>query len=343
VNQSCYVTIADRAYLPHAYVLLASLSAVGAREPVFMVTEGWTSQEINDLQRYADGAGLSLSLINGQTIDRAGLSLHHQYSQAVWLKLSLGQLLPQWVRRAIYLDADLLLLASVSSLFGISLHGRALAGVPDVDESSALAKQKLGAPPDMTYFNSGLLVMDMDRFRSQKIGERALAFALANPDRLMLVDQCALNGAVNDEFQPIGRQWNFLAAWDFPVDWSPPRVVHFAGIKPLDDPTVPGARLYFEYLNQTPAAMPIDRIATLRDESLVAKRLRRRTLRERAKHARRRLFAALGSQPYRTRLAAIAAEEQSIIEHRRNLAMNRERLNAVHASLFPNSPLCEIL
>jgi lipopolysaccharide biosynthesis glycosyltransferase len=57
------------------------------------------------------------------------------------------------------------------------------------------------------YFNAGVLVIDVSRWRSSGLTDKALDYAAAGTEPLPLVDQDALN-AVVDRWHELDYQWN---------------------------------------------------------------------------------------------------------------------------------------
>jgi lipopolysaccharide biosynthesis glycosyltransferase len=124
----------------------------------------------------------------------------------------------------------------LSPLFAIDVGDAAFAAVTDVaikttdSESSGVRDRSRPRP----YFNGGVLVIDIPRWRSSGLGERALQYATATDEPLPWVDQDALN-AVAGEWRELDYVWNFqsaqLSAQD-PRLYRRAAVVHFTGQKP---------------------------------------------------------------------------------------------------------------
>ena len=153
--------------------------------------------------------------------------------------------------RAIYLDADTLPGAGIDQLFSIDLDGMALAArtdAPQFDIRAAAAR--LGKELD-TYFNSGVMVIDLGHPGTLPALERSIEFAEHHQDALTFFDQSALNVGFTDLRAPIPDRFNHLtsfyspemslstnAAWDH--DEAHPVVRHFIGPPKPWDPAYPG-------------------------------------------------------------------------------------------------------
>jgi lipopolysaccharide biosynthesis glycosyltransferase len=61
-----------------------------------------------------------------------------------------------------------------------------------------------------TYFNAGVLLIDLDRWRHERISERALEFLEKHPTT-PYADQDALNVACDGRWKHLDHKWNFQA------------------------------------------------------------------------------------------------------------------------------------
>ncbi|MDX1746610.1 MAG: glycosyltransferase, partial [Halobacteriales archaeon] len=108
----------------------------------------------------------------------------------------------------------------------------------------------LGEP---RYFNSGVLLIDLVRWRKRDVRGRALAHAREAGDRLILHDQDALNMALQGDWLALPAHWN---VWVILPGLKPDDDVVFhymGGPKPWDaDYDRPFQDKFFQYLDRTP-------------------------------------------------------------------------------------------
>jgi lipopolysaccharide biosynthesis glycosyltransferase len=130
-------------------------------------------------------------------------------SPAVFFRLRMAEVLPD-LDRVVYLDADIIVLDSLRELWDMPLDDAQLvAAVRDVGFPSfagIIPWRELDAPPDAPYFNSGMLVLSLDRWRASDVGGRALDLATRYTFRLR--DQCALNVVCLDGWRRLPARWN---------------------------------------------------------------------------------------------------------------------------------------
>ncbi|MGV9214385.1 glycosyltransferase family 8 protein [Micromonospora sp. RB23] len=159
-----------------------------------------------------------------------------QFGTVIFGYLHLPVLLAGRYERLLYLDADILVVADVAPLLRLDLAGRPVAGVPDwgiptVSDAQGVPDwAERGLAPDTRYLNSGLLVIDVDRWLAADLTRSALAYA-GRHSHLDLPDQQTLNAVLRGDFVTLGREWNCIV-WPPLLDTYSgplPRIWHFVG------------------------------------------------------------------------------------------------------------------
>jgi lipopolysaccharide biosynthesis glycosyltransferase len=116
------------------------------------------------------------------------------------------------VSRCIYLDTDLIVCSDLNSLQALDLEGKSSAcvidGGIDTPEQQQRLRDKLKLRNPQQYFNSGVIVMDLDAWRRQNIQSKALTIAQQNYDLLDQMDQDALNIVLQDDWVVLDPKWN---------------------------------------------------------------------------------------------------------------------------------------
>lgn len=181
-------------------------------------------------------------------------------STATYGRLLIGGLLPKEVSRAIYLDADLLVLQDLSPLWDLDLKGAVLAAVRDERLAAKLNRSgsaDIELPKVKDYFCAAVLVIDLRRWRTDRIGERAIRYLEEHPDT-PYSDQDALNFACDGKWLNIEHRWNsYQVDVQKPVAQLPPAdrpaIIHFHGrYKPwLAGSLSPHAELYNSFRKRT--------------------------------------------------------------------------------------------
>jgi lipopolysaccharide biosynthesis glycosyltransferase len=161
-------------------------------------------------------------------------------SLTTYHKLTLGEWLPSEVRRVLWLDVDLLVLADIFPLWESNLGDDiALAAqdavVPYVSSRFGVAAHReLGLPAEQKYFNAGVLLIDLDRWRGAQVMNRAFDYLRRFGRRVFFWDQEALNAVLAGEWGELDQRWNWNATVDSLTNSQvDPFIVHFTGnLKP---------------------------------------------------------------------------------------------------------------
>jgi lipopolysaccharide biosynthesis glycosyltransferase len=137
-------------------------------------------------------------------------------SKAAYARLLLPELLPE-LDRVLYLDADLLIYGDVRELWQTDTGDKVLAAVPDPGFDSIGDTSTLGyATGDLhdssdRCFNSGVMLMELDRCRNIRLTRRCLEFVRKHAAHLHLADQDALNAVCSGRYHALDGSWNYLA------------------------------------------------------------------------------------------------------------------------------------
>ncbi len=116
------------------------------------------------------------------------------------------------VSRCIYLDTDLIVCSDLTSLHNLDLQGKSSACVIDggiaSPEQQQRLRDKLKLSNPARYFNSGVIVLDLDAWRLREIQSKALTIAQEQHDLLDQMDQDALNMVLADDWLTLDPKWN---------------------------------------------------------------------------------------------------------------------------------------
>jgi len=132
-------------------------------------------------------------------------------STAAYRRLYLADLLPD-LDRLIYLDSDVIVRHDLTELWEQPLDGRPLGAVAHgwaADSRTMLERFPNG------FFNSGMLLMDLVRWRNQGVLSRvedAVRGAVAGPGgTLPFHEEGPLNAVLVDDWQSLSPSWNFTS------------------------------------------------------------------------------------------------------------------------------------
>jgi lipopolysaccharide biosynthesis glycosyltransferase len=149
--------------------------------------------------------------------------------------LLLPDLLPPGIQRVLFLDADLLVRADISPLWHTPLPTQTLAAA--VDQAVRTCGSPRGVKdcqtrqiaPEAPYFNAGVLLIDLPRWRQRNVSQLARQYLAETGPAADFLHQEALNAVLARDWLRLDQRWNALASAGLPDA----RIVHFAGrLKP---------------------------------------------------------------------------------------------------------------
>lgn len=136
----------------------------------------------------------------------SGLPETAQFSRSVYSRILIDRIVPQDCRRVLYLDADIVVNGDIAPLWTMPLGGAVLAAARD---HFRIEMEAIGLAPDEAYFNSGVLLIDMPRWREERCEKRLLSFLAAKAHALPWMDQDAINIVLRGRIREAGLTWNF--------------------------------------------------------------------------------------------------------------------------------------
>jgi lipopolysaccharide biosynthesis glycosyltransferase len=192
----------------------------------------------------------------------AGFSTLRHISSMTYARLLIPSILPVGVTRALYLDTDILVLDDLGPIWDLDLEGAVLGAVLDERLDTYVKKDNtsLAGPPlprVRDYFNAGVLLIDVAKWRAKRIPEIALEYLEQCPHSVYM-DQDALNAACDGLWKKLNPRWNY-----YQIDLEKclsdlnaadrPGILHFHGcLKPWDPSSLNlNARFYDRFRTRT--------------------------------------------------------------------------------------------
>lgn len=188
----------------------------------------------------------------------------------MWYRLFLPQLLGE-ENKVLYLDCDTIVLRDLGELWDTSLDAKPLAAVTNPFHSHDTVGQSLpfnlGLPNLEHYFNSGVMLLNLDYFRKNDIAGKVLAHGRAHPELIRFGDQDSLCAVLSHDRVRLSPRWNLLRlimmsslsrdlfdSAELHAAIRTPAIVHFeGGTKPWINPSFhPYGRKYLKYAKRLP-------------------------------------------------------------------------------------------
>ncbi len=131
-------------------------------------------------------------------VDRGSLS---QYA-----RLFVSSVLPQELKRVLYLDCDIIINKDLSELWNLDMEGKTIAAL--MDAFSRQYRPNIGLKGKDIMFNSGVMLIDLMRWKSQNIEEKLMQFIAEKKGVIQQGDQGALNAVLSHDTYCFNPKYN---------------------------------------------------------------------------------------------------------------------------------------
>lgn len=139
--------------------------------------------------------------------------VHSHMNSLIYARLLAPRLLPPDVDWALYIDSDVVVEGDVSELWDAYKSEKSLSAVRDriglVSQPGGLINfEQLGIDPGTPYFNSGVMLINVARWREQSISEKVFSYLRSHGHLLQAGDQDGLNAILHNDWLEIPGRWN---------------------------------------------------------------------------------------------------------------------------------------
>ncbi|GHH99572.1 glycosyltransferase family 8 protein [Neobacillus kokaensis] len=183
-----------------------------------------------------------------------GFKLYGYFKKEAYYRLLLPEVLDETIKKVIYLDSDIIVKHDIIGLWNVNLNNHFLAAVQDLGSCASKARKRvLSIPRRAGYFNSGVLVIDLEKWRKNNTAERVIQYAKKNPRKLRSIDQDAMNAVLYNKWLKLHPTWNYITVRIRKRKIiKNPAIIHFTGPKkPWKSHRHPLRYEYFRYLKST--------------------------------------------------------------------------------------------
>jgi lipopolysaccharide biosynthesis glycosyltransferase len=235
----------DRSYVDHLVVTITSIYC-NLPHPrdlrIWVLNEGISSAEQKRIAASLSSFGsinIRFESIDGSALAKAPISNH--VSRATYYRLLIPEIIPREVSRVLYLDCDIIAEHDIREIFAADIRGRSIGAVsnPGFHRWDDLQMDR-----NAGYFNAGVMLIDMDKWRQNDVSGAALELIRTIPGKLLNWDQDALNIALQGAWAPLEPHWNQQSSFFglgphgsealgyAPIPWRSalevPRIIHYS-------------------------------------------------------------------------------------------------------------------
>ena len=269
----------DRYAMPLAVVIRSAIENLSSdRQIVFFIIDGGIKQKNKNkiLQSISTKNSKQCQIEWLQPLDGilTNMKISTHITIAAYFRLLIPSLLPHHFSKAIYLDSDLIVKGDLGQLWDIDIADNYLLavqglGISYVSSPHGLANYKeLGIPAHYKYFNSGVMVINIEKWRTDSISVKVIEYVQYYKEYMYCHDQEGLNAVLAGKWGELEPRWNqtpgfHKRSWkdspfseeDFDNAKCDPYIVHFASSeKPwnsIRSRRFPTNDLFFHYVDMT--------------------------------------------------------------------------------------------
>ena len=160
-------------------------------------------------------------------------------STLTYARLLISKLFADRLSKVLFLDSDLLVLEDLERLWQTDLGEAPIGAVADFWLHTAYVAEGLdpkfkrathpnykGLPSVEAYFNAGVLLIDLNRWREEEISEKAFDYR-QRCSHSPHMDQDALNVACDKRWKKLDARWNFQTHRKRKIEPGEAGIVHF--------------------------------------------------------------------------------------------------------------------
>ncbi len=207
------VVASDNNYAGQVSVLLASILdhlQQGERLVLHLLANGIDDAKLRYLRQQMGQRG-SLQVYDTSNIaQRLGVEVPATIAITAYARLFVDRLLPATVGTVLYLDCDIVVNRPIAPLMATDLSQVAMAGVLDTLPNTE-AKTKVGLAPTDPYYNSGMLLINLDCWRRVGMSAKFLDFLLAHNGKVHHHDQGIINGVLAGQILTLPPEYNLTS------------------------------------------------------------------------------------------------------------------------------------
>lgn len=237
-NEYAVVLASDnRGILPLSVTVFSLLNTAETETfyKIYVLSDGIDAENRASLERLAAPFDCRLEFIEiSGILEEHDFPYTDQWPIPAWGRIFIPELLKEENGNVLYLDIDVLVCQDLTELFETDLSGMAVGVVfENFSKPGSHFNERLDMPLSCTgYFNSGVLLMNVDVFREKGLVQAILDYAVSHRDRLTCPDQDALNGTLCELTVPLHPRWNWHDGLTRRILKNDPKEKYWRGVTP---------------------------------------------------------------------------------------------------------------
>lgn len=198
----------DNNYTQHCGVMLCSLfcNNLLSNFHIYIIHNGLELDNKNKLEDIIHTYGHKSSFIKLDDSILEDVFISNHVTIATYFRILIPRLINTQINKILFLDSDIIVRHNITSLWEIDVCNCSHAAVinPGISEDHLMT---LGIE-NHQYFNAGVMLINLKKWRELKIDERAIDFISRFPEKIKYWDQDVLNYILNHQWINLHPKWN---------------------------------------------------------------------------------------------------------------------------------------
>lgn len=238
----------DNNYVPYCGIMLTSLfeNNKGVDFEVYIMCERLDDNNIADFKRLAKLYHVQIKIltVNKELFKKCPVRPGDHISIAAYFRLIAPEMLPKHINKVLYIDCDIIVNASIEEFYAFNIDKNAFGAVIDEAFFNNEKYERLCYDKRYSHINSGVLLLNLDYWRENKIADKCLEYISKYPERVKFHDQDTLNAVLHKEMKLLPIKYNLQTGFLF-TDYTryyendmpeileatkSPVIIHFTGV-----------------------------------------------------------------------------------------------------------------
>lgn len=224
---------------------------------VWIIDDGIKKKNQTKLISSLNKEMMTLKWIKSNDAIPTGMALpldRNTYPLNIFMRIFIPYFTPANTEKVLYLDVDMIVNRDISDLWKVDISNHIIAAVTDATAAHIRNNVKnfaeLNIPGDSKYFNSGLLLINIAKWKENNVTSNVISAVNDNRKHTQFSDQYGLNVTLVDKWLELDPLWNYYANGTHPT----PYIIHFFHRKPFYRSYFNSEayqKTFYSYLNQT--------------------------------------------------------------------------------------------
>lgn len=257
--------ISDQKFLHYAKTMVNSLLQNNASHEIhlFLVSDDVTQADADAAFASVLIPNASLTVIRVTAEDIGNIKTDKRFGHYVYYRIFFYKFFPKDISAILSLDVDMIITGDLSPIFETKLDEFALAACVDAIPTcgSIFSRQQLDRydlDADQTYYNAGMMLMNLDKMRIEDKGEQMLQVGLQD-STLGWPEQDLINIFYKGEIFKLPRRYNHATLNHITnnEEGVAPVILHYLGARKPDHYKYEGGYLreYWKYVVDRPGKL----------------------------------------------------------------------------------------